>query len=70
MAILTHYCLDTYGGKPENAFNVDISPLLAPSFKDLPPAYIQVAGADPLRDEGLLYEKFLKEAGVETRLDV
>jgi acetyl esterase/lipase len=29
-----------------------------------------VAGLDPLRDEGLLYERVLREAGVATRLNV
>lgn len=36
----------------------------------LPRAYLQVAGMDPLRDEGLLYERLLRESGVETRLDL
>lgn len=41
------------------------------SHEDLPPAYFQVCGADPLRDEGLIYEHVLREeAGVKTRLDV
>lgn len=62
---------DAYiGGKPENAFNPDFSPLLSPSFEDLPPAYIQIAGGDPLRDEAFLYDKLLKEAGVKTKVDV
>ncbi|KAK7460826.1 hypothetical protein VKT23_008755 [Stygiomarasmius scandens] len=47
-----------------------VSPLLAPSHKGLPPAFIQVAGFDPLRDEGFLYEKVLKNNGVSTRLIV
>lgn len=35
----------------------------------LPPTYVCVCGADPLRDEGLLYEKVLREdAGVPTKL--
>ncbi|OHE90911.1 hypothetical protein CORC01_13796 [Colletotrichum orchidophilum] len=39
--------------------------------KGLPPAYLQLAGLDPLRDEGLIYERVLREeAGVKTRLDV
>jgi acetyl esterase/lipase len=36
----------------------------------LPPAYIQICGLDPLRDEGLLYERLLREQGVPTRLDM
>ena len=46
------------------------SPLIFPSHGGLPPAYIQVCGADPLRDEVLIYEQVLKEAGVRTKLDI
>ncbi|KAI1459952.1 putative lipase/esterase [Annulohypoxylon moriforme] len=39
--------------------------------RGLPPAYFQVCGIDPLRDEGLIYERVLREeAGVKTRLDL
>ncbi|KAI1392923.1 putative lipase/esterase [Hypoxylon trugodes] len=39
--------------------------------RDLPPAYFQLCGIDPLRDEGLIYERVLREeAGVKTRLDL
>ncbi|KAH6724390.1 alpha/beta hydrolase fold-3 domain-containing protein [Leptodontidium sp. 2 PMI_412] len=39
--------------------------------KDLPPAYFQVCGLDPLRDEALIYERVLREeSGVKTKLDV
>ncbi|EON62302.1 hypothetical protein W97_01523 [Coniosporium apollinis CBS 100218] len=48
------------------------SPLLWPSgHKGLPPSYFQVCGMDPLRDEGLLYERILREeCGIKTKLDV
>lgn len=47
------------------------SPLLFPTgHRNLPPTYIAVAGADPWRDVGLLYEEVLREEGVETKLDI
>ena len=43
--------------------DIRFAPLLGKSFQELPPAYSQVSGADPLRDDGLAYAKALKEAG-------
>ncbi len=57
--------VDEYGAPPTD---LRLSPLLAPSHAGLPPAFIQVMGMDALRDDGTLYEKVLREAGVPTRL--
>ncbi|KAI0136172.1 lipase esterase family protein [Xylariales sp. AK1849] len=46
------------------------SPLLASSFSGLPPALIQVAGMDPLRDEGLAYAEVLKNSGVNVSVKI
>jgi acetyl esterase/lipase len=37
----------------------------------LPPNYLQICGADPLRDEALIYERALREeAGLKTKVDM
>ncbi|KAK7682273.1 hypothetical protein QCA50_014476 [Cerrena zonata] len=47
-----------------------VSVLLAESHANLPPAYFQISGLDPLRDEGILYEKTLRNAGVKTQIQI
>lgn len=47
------------------------NPLLSPLFGDLaglPPALVQTADLDPIRDDGTRYAVALREAGVEVRL--
>ena len=56
--------------KPDRTSHL-ASPLLhRAGHKDLPPAYIQICGLDPARDDGFIYDRVLREAGVKTRVDV
>ncbi|KIV78544.1 hypothetical protein PV11_06189 [Exophiala sideris] len=55
---------------PPDTSDPEASPLLNPSFQGHPPTYMQVAGMDPLRDEGLAYADKLREAGVPVKVDV
>lgn len=47
-----------------------VSPYRAFSLSGLPPALVNVAGFDPLRDDGLAYATALLEAGVPARVDL
>ena len=57
-----------YTPDPANRLDPRCSPLRAASHAGLPPAVIQVAGYDPLRDEGEAYAAALRAAGVEVEL--
>jgi acetyl esterase len=46
----------------------ELAPGLANDFTGLPPAYIAVAGHDPLRDDGMRYAESLATAGIPVEL--
>ena len=57
-----------YVQRPEDRENPYVSPLLANDVSGVAPAYIAVAGFDPLRDEGERYAQKLQDQGVEVTL--
>jgi acetyl esterase len=58
------YFWDSYLPRPSDALNPYASPLQAPSVAGLPPALIQTAHFDVLRDDGEAYAARLRRAGV------
>jgi acetyl esterase len=62
------YFMDLYlpPGTDKNA--PAVSPLRAKDFSGLPPAYVMLAGYDPLHDEGLAYAEKLRAAGVKVTI--
>ena len=51
------------------------SPLWSPfnsasPFEGLPPTFVQVCGRDVIRDDGLIYERALRDSGSKTRLNI
>jgi acetyl esterase len=55
---------DWYAGATQDRRDWRVSPLWAASHADLPPALVQTAEYDPLRDEGALYADTLRAARV------
>ena len=65
-AMLTYW--DHYlGGDPERA-TCYAAPMLAPTLRNLPPAFVSTAQYDPVRDDGRLYAECLRNAGVAAEL--
>ena len=59
---------DHYLGPDGDANDPMASPILAEDLSGLPPALIQVAEYDPLRDDGIRYARSLQAAGNGVRL--
>nr|WP_294916474.1 alpha/beta hydrolase [uncultured Neokomagataea sp.] len=64
--VMNWYCGQTLSQYRE-LFDPRFAPALADNMADLPPALTVTAGFDPLRDEGGLYTRLLRQNGIEAR---
>lgn len=64
---LMEWFLMHYSREEGDKLNPLMSPLLTKDLSNLPPALVQTAGFDPLRDEGMDYVEKLKAAGNEVQ---
>lgn len=64
---LMTWFMDNYTSNEADKSNPLMSPLLTEDLSNLPPALVQTAGFDPLRDEGIEYQEKLKAAGNEVQ---
>lgn len=62
-SLIDYFCA-CYLNNPSDRLDFRLSPLLAASHANLPPALILTAGYDPLVDEGREYSERLQSAGV------
>ena len=66
-SLLTRPTLEMYAAPSADP---RFAPLLYPSHAGLAPAYIHAMGMDSLRDDAIIYERALREAGVKTQIKV
>jgi acetyl esterase len=62
-------CYEAYLGAADRA-DPDASPLRRSDLSGAPPAFVAVAGHDPLRDDGMRYAEALRAAGIAVELRV
>ncbi|KAK4233606.1 alpha/beta-hydrolase [Achaetomium macrosporum] len=62
------FCLSTYGPDISSEATTPFNAM--DTFPQMVPTYIQVAELDPLRDDGLVYARALRDHRVPTRVDV
>ena len=64
--------IDNYAPNDEERKDPLFSPWLwETGHKDLPPAFFQICGQDPLRDEPLIFERLMREEeGIKTKVEL